>query len=201
MIARIGCVVLAAGEGRRMGGSGEKLLLPFRGKPLLQQAIDVAAASRAMSCSVVLGANETAVEQSVDTRRCVLLSNPRWKEGIAASISCGLAFHADDDACIFMVADQPFVQSLDLDRLIARFRLHRNAIVALRAGDVWGTPALFPREDFRALARLRGDFGAKRHAQRHVRRVQFITAASGDAFVDVDVPEDCERLRQPDERM
>jgi len=187
-------VILAAGAGRRFGQARNKLLTVVRGKPLVQHAIDAAAASHAMGCTVVTGANSTDILACVELRRCCAIENALWQEGIAASIRTGLACHRDDDACIFLVGDQPFVQSTDIDRLIAAFMHDRNAIVALQAAKVWGTPVLFPRRDFAALSRLRGDEGAKRYAARQEKRLRFVTAVSKDAFADVDSRADAKTM-------
>jgi molybdenum cofactor cytidylyltransferase len=193
---RVGCVVLAAGESRRFGPDTIKQLAPARGKPLAQRAIDTAAGSTSLTCTLVVGAHAQAIMDSVDARRCAVVENGDWREGIASSLRAGLAAHLADDACIFMVADQPFVNVADVDRLIAAHSGARHAIVALRAGDVWGTPMLFPREDFQGLLALHGDAGAKRYAQRHTGRLLFVDAASSDAFADVDTPAAYDRIVQ-----
>jgi molybdenum cofactor cytidylyltransferase len=192
--ARVGCVVLAAGGGTRFGADQPKQLLPIHGAPLLQHAIDAAARSHASTCTLVVGANAERVLEGVDSRRLCAIVNEEWKSGIASSIRAGLAMHANDDACIFMVGDQPFLAAADLDHLIERFTENRAQIVALRARSVWGSPVLFPRSDFAALANLRGDAGAKRHAGAHKERISFVPALDARAFVDVDAPEEYERL-------
>src|ERR1700680_107806 len=165
VISRAGCVIMAAGGSRRLGAHANKLLLAFRGRPLLQHAVDTASLSRAMNCTLVVGANAREVLESVDLRRCAVVENPKWREGIASSIRAGLTQHRDDEACIFMVADQPFIGVKDIDRLIAHHQASRDAIVALQARNVWGTPVLFPAHDFDALSNLHGDSGAKRFAE------------------------------------
>ncbi|MDQ6780618.1 MAG: nucleotidyltransferase family protein [Candidatus Eremiobacteraeota bacterium] len=198
---RVGCVILAAGAGRRFGAVHHKLAASFEGKPLLQHVVDSVCASRAMSCTLVCGANAAALLASVETRRCCVLCNPRWDDGIASSIRCGVAQHAHDDACVFVVADQPLVSAADIDGLIRVFAAQRDGIAALRASGVWGTPMLFPRSDFAALTRLRGDHGAKRYAQSQKKRLQFVQAVNEDVFADVDRPEDLARLTRRHRRL
>jgi len=202
VIARVGCVVLAAGEGRRFGRAQLKLLAPLAGKALVQHAIDAASTSQAMSCTLVVGAQAHEVLSGVDLRRCAVVHNPRWSEGIASSVRVGLAQHREDKACIFMVADQPHIRADDLNRLIAHHLAEREAIVALQAGEIWGTPVLFPARDFSALGRLRGDAGAKRLVQAQRSRLRFVPAVSSQAFADVDTAADYEQvLGQMEPRM
>lgn len=204
---RIGCVILAAGAGRRFGGA--KLLARFDGGPLLQTAIDAACGSAALTCTLVLGAHAAAVLSGVDARRCSVAFNDRWRSGMASSLRRGLREHLDDDACIIALGDQPFVTSADLDLLMStwtaqRLALDRGAsgrrkppIVALCAGDVWGSPVLFPRADFAALHRLMGDRGAKKYAASQNDRLAFAPGRDPRAFVDVDTAADLRRLISP----
>lgn len=188
---RVGCVVLAAGAGRRFGG--DKLIAPLRGRPVLQYAVDAACGAQTLSCTLVLGDGAARVLAAVEPRRCAVVMNRDWRSGIASSIRCGLRGHNEDDACIIMTGDTPFIASADLDRLIAAWGA-TSSIVALRAGDVWGAPVLFPRRDFAALRRLDGDVGAKRYAVKQRQRLVFVDASDPNAFADVDSQADLRRL-------
>ena len=147
-----------------------------------------------MSCTLVVGAGAEEVLKQIDVRRCAVVDNQGWPEGIASSIRAGLAQHRHDEACIFMVADQPFIGAADIDQLIVYHQGSRDAIIALQAGDVWGTPMLFSSHDFGPLSKLHGDSGAKRYAQHQLTRIRFVTAHSHDAFKDVDTIDDYRRL-------
>lgn len=189
----VACAILAAGASTRFGRNQNKLLANFRGRPLVQHAIDAACASKAIACVLVLGADAEAVEASAETRRCAIIRNSGWEEGIASSIRCALAHRRTDEATIFLVGDEPFVGAADIDALIDEHALRPKAIVALRAGRVWGTPALFPREDYRALMRLRGDHGAKTYAKQHPDRLRLVAARDPRAFVDIDTRADARK--------
>jgi molybdenum cofactor cytidylyltransferase len=194
MLARTGCIVLAAGEARRFGGRARKLLAPLGEKPLLQHAIDAACSSAALRCTLVLGAEWESIINAVDARRCAVIVNHEWREGIASSIRAGLSWHADDDACIFLVGDQPFITSADIDALLSAGARDPVAIIATRARAVWGSPVLFPRLDFPALKSLSGDRGAKRYAAAQKQRLSFVPARDPRLFADVDSPGDYARV-------
>jgi CTP:molybdopterin cytidylyltransferase MocA len=188
----VGCVILAAGASTRFR-NGDKLLANFGDKPLVQHAIDAACASRAVYCAIVVGADREAIKTETDMRRCAVIENEGWREGIASSIRCALRNRCDDNATIFVVGDEPFVTAGDIDALIGEHDNHPNAIVALRAGEVWGTPVLFPRTDYPALLKLRGDRGAKTFAKGQTNRVRFVSAANSRAFTDIDTEADLKR--------
>ena len=192
------CVILAAGASIRFGRN--KLLASFRGKPLLQYAIDAACGSSAVACLLVVGDDADAIENGVDMRRCALLENPGWPGGISTSIRCALRHRALDDGCVFLVGDEPFVTLADVDALITAFARRPSSIVALSKRGVWGTPVLFPKHDYAKLRRLRGDVGAKRYAKTQRRRVQLVEATDALAFADVDTPADLTRLSRVSKR-
>jgi molybdenum cofactor cytidylyltransferase len=191
---RVVAVVLAAGAGRRFGGG--KLVAALRGRPLLQSALDAACGARALACVLVIGAGGEQVIAAVDTRRCSVVVNRAWERGISSSIAQGLRAERGADACIFVLGDQPFVSAGDLDRLIAAWERRPDAIIALRNGDTWGAPMLFPRRDFARLRALTGDVGAKRYTQGQRGRLTFVDALDPAAFEDVDTRAALSRLNE-----
>jgi CTP:molybdopterin cytidylyltransferase MocA len=190
----VAAVILAAGAGERFGG--DKLTSMLRGRLLAQGAIDAASSSRAVACFLVVGAHAESLLAVVDPRRCAIVTNGRWREGIASSIRAGIAAAGSYDACIFLLGDQPYVAREDINALIREFELHPASIVALRAAGVWGAPVAFPRRDYAALAKLKGDVGAKSYAQSERRRLRFVRAADARAFEDVDTKADLHRANQ-----
>ena len=190
----IGCAVLAAGAGMRFGTAGSKLVAPLRGRPLVQYAIDAACGSSATRCSLILGAEARRVLDVVDARRAAIYYNEAWRSGLSSTVRTALHLHAKDDACILMLGDAPHVGAGELDTLIDAWLAHKRSIIALRSGDVWGAPILFPRADYAALRGLAGDKGAKGYALAHLKRVTFVDASSALAFADVDRQNDLKRL-------
>ena len=190
---RIACVVLAAGAGTRFGAPGEKLLARTRGASVLQHCVDAACASRATSCALVVGAGVDRVLAHVDVRRAAVFRNEQWSDGLSSSIRLAVAAYRDADACLFTLGDAPHVVAVDLDRLIERWCADPGAIAVLRTGRVWGAPAIFGRQDFPALARLRGDRGAKAIARKRAERLRFVEASDRRAFADVDRRRDLKR--------
>lgn len=80
-------VILAAGEGSRFGGPGEKLLAPVRGRPLLAWAIEPAREAGLDEVVVVSGAADLA---DVVPDGVTLLHNDEWWLGQATSLGVAL---------------------------------------------------------------------------------------------------------------
>ena len=153
-------VVLAAGEGRRFGGSKQIAILD--GKPLAQHAVDALAAASVDELLVITGHDAVTVEAALalpDTGR--FIRNPAYRDGQATSLAA--AFHevADDsEASVVLMADQPGITSDDVRALVQRFRATRKQIVRQRFTDGPG-PALLSREIYAEAGHLHGDVGAR----------------------------------------
>ena len=104
-------VVLAAGGGARFGGDGHKLLATFRGRPLVEWALE--AASVLDELIVVTGAVELPLPPGAHEVR-----NERWAEGQATSLQAGIAAAHGHDAVVVGLGDQPLVPA-EAWRLVA----------------------------------------------------------------------------------
>jgi CTP:molybdopterin cytidylyltransferase MocA len=104
-------IVLAAGGGSRFGGDGHKLLVPFRGKPLVQWALE--AASVLDELIVVTGAVELPLPAHAHEVR-----NARWAEGQATSLAAGIAAAHGHEAVVVGLGDQPLIPA-EAWRLVA----------------------------------------------------------------------------------
>jgi CTP:molybdopterin cytidylyltransferase MocA len=184
-------VVLAAGEGRRFGGT--KQLATVEGKPLAQHAIDTLAEADVDELLVVTGHDADAVEQTLtlpDGGRFV--RNPAFRDGQATSLAA--AFHEVDDdseATVVLMADQPGITARDVRALIERFRATRTQIVRLRFTEGPGA-ALLSREIYAEAGPLHGDVGARVLIASHPEWVEDVAIAR-PAPSDIDTRADLER--------
>ena len=184
-------VVLAAGEGRRFGGT--KQLVTVGGKPLAQHSIDALAEAGVDEMLVVTGHDADAVERMLtlpDGGRFV--RNPVFRDGQATSLAA--AFHEVDDdseASVVLMADQPGIGADDVRALIDRFRATRKQIVRLRFTDGPG-PALLSREIYAEAGHLHGDVGARVLIASHPEWVEDVAIAR-PVPSDVDTRADLER--------
>ena len=155
---KIGIVILAAGGSTRFGAS--KQLLKLEGRSLLRRAVDAAISPRCCNIVVVLGEDHRNSEDEISTLPVEIVVNNDWQSGISSSINLGLKKILDDEpelaAVIFMLCDQPFVNSDTISRLIDAYGSTQKPIVASRYDGTLGVPALFDREMFPELLDLQG---------------------------------------------
>jgi molybdenum cofactor cytidylyltransferase len=183
-------VVLAAGEGRRFGGT--KQLAELEGSPLLLHAVQALRDATVDEILVVTGHDAEAVEAVLpgDVR---VVRNDDFRSGQATSLAAAL--HSVDEhaeAAVVLMADQPGVTPDEIRSLVDRFRTGRSRIVRLRYSDGPG-PSLLSREIFAEAAHLHGDAGARVLIASHPEWVE-------DVPVERPAPKDVDRRGDLDSR-
>lgn len=152
-------VILAAGGSTRFADR-QKLLAPFRGRPLISWAVDAAVASGLDDVVVVAGGVQLPLPQGIRT-----VVNPNWSAGQATSLRAGLAACARHEAVVVGLGDQPLVLS-ESWRAVARssapiavatYRGRRRNPVRL-AREVWPLLPTTGDQGARVLMRTRPDF-------------------------------------------
>lgn len=118
----IAAVVLAAGEGRRMGGAA-KSLIRLQGVPLISRELVALSGAGVDEVVVVTGHASRAVEQQVQPFPVTLVHNESYAEGQAGSVRAGLAaLSGTFDAVFIMPSNQPLIAADDLTDLISVFK-------------------------------------------------------------------------------
>lgn len=185
---RLGAVLMASGFGRRFGEN--KLLYPVDGVPMAERAfraLPPALFDRAVvvsACPEVLALADAAGYQSV--------FNPGAAEGKSASVRLGLARLTDMDGALFAVCDQPWLRRESVERLLAGFTAHPDAICALSFAGRRGNPMVFPRALFPELLALTGEQGGGAVLRAHPQLLRLTEAASEQELRDVDTRGDLE---------
>ncbi len=188
-----GLIILAAGESKRLGKPKQNLV--FRGKTLLQIAVEAGIKSACKPVIVVLGANGDQINKDFQSEKIKVVHNPDWGEGMASSIRSGISELKNDkdvDSASIMLCDQPFVNASLLDDLAAKQGETGKPIVACAYNNTVGVPVLFGRSLFGELLLLQGHQGAKNILKNHEDVIVSIPFKMGG--IDVDTLEDYERL-------
>ena len=129
---RVAAIVLAAGQGRRMGGPN-KLAATIRGRPLVRIAAEAAVASRATPVVVVTGHEPEKVRAALDGLDVSFVHNPDHADGLSTSLRRGIAALPDDvDGAVVLLADMPGVDATVVDRLISAFDPASGTLIVCR---------------------------------------------------------------------
>lgn len=189
-------VILAAGEGTRMGGA-VKQTLPFNGKTVLEQTIDNATASLLQQIFVVIGYRADLIEPLLSGRDVTVVNNSDYLKGQSSSLKAGLrALPEGVDAALFLLGDQPLVAPQTINRIENGFKRSQSPIVLPVYKGVRGNPVLFSRETFSHLLSLDGDSGGRTLFREYDGRLLELEVDDPHILFDLDTLEDyCELLR------
>jgi CTP:molybdopterin cytidylyltransferase MocA len=169
-VSRVGALVLAAGAGRRFGGT--KQLAPLDGRPLLEHALRAVEALTPRV--VVLGHAAEQVRVSVDLHGARPVFCEQWEEGQAASLRAGVAALGDVDAAVIALGDMPGVTPAAVAAVVAAWDGEADAVRATYEGAP-GHPILLARTLLDRAGELRGDVGFRPLLE----RARVLTAEAG----------------------
>jgi len=204
-MSRVAGILLAAGEGSRLGRP--KALVELGGQTLAERGVAMLREGGADPVLVVTGAAPLRMA-TIHT-----VYNPEWRSGMGSSLAAGLrALGAETDglgagpdgldrepdpgsgAAVIALADQPLVGAEAVRRLIAAYR--RGAAVAVACyGGQPRNPVLIAREHWPAVLELAtGDTGARPFLRAHPELVTLVECGDTGSPDDIDTPADLERL-------
>ena len=194
---RIGAVLLAAGEGARMGGVA-KSLIRLQGVPLINRHLIALSGAGVDEVVVVTGHERAAVESQVQSFPITLAYNPDYAQGQQSSVRAGLsALNGEFDAIFIVLADQPLIGSGDLTELIGAFKKRPagNVLVPVVHGRR-GNPILL---DAVARARILASdirLGCRNLIESQPELVHVHVSANTRFVTDLDTLEDVRQLAQ-----
>ncbi len=187
-------VLLAAGLSRRFGGN--KLLADICGTPIVRASASVAA-SAGLPLAVVTGHDRSSVLRALEGVDFVEVMNPAYESGLSSSVRAAIAeLREQADALEFAPADMPLIPP-SVPRLLAEIREDSGApLVAPTYRGARGHPVLLGAELYDdALAHLSGDQGLSGLLSSRKELALEVEVDSPGVILDVDSPEDLERVR------
>lgn len=202
-------IVLAAGESARFGRP--KQLLDWKGQPFVRAVAQTALKAGLSPVIVVTGANAEGVEAAVEGLDVVIARNEGWQSGQGSSIRAGVLALSDAPlpasyplplftrregkqcgGAVFLLADQPQITTSIIHALMEKHAEGLYPIVAPMVMDRRANPVLFDRATFPDLLTIEGDSGGR--AIFHKRRVEYLPWHDDLLLLDVDTPEQYQRL-------
>jgi CTP:molybdopterin cytidylyltransferase MocA len=204
VVQRVAGVLLAAGEGSRLGQP--KALVRLGGLTLAERGVATLRDGGADPVLVVTG------EAPVLLDDAHTVYNPDWRTGMGSSVRAALRFLADAagpqtvtlvpsrpfgggvGAVVIALADQPLVGAGAVRRLIGSFGQGASLAVASYGGK-GRNPVLIAREHWAGVeAAAVGDAGARAFIRAHPELVTLVECGDTGAPDDIDTPEDLARV-------
>ena len=181
---------MASGFSKRFG-ERNKLLFPFRGKPLARYTLELATGMGFSGGIFFVAASCDVAALTVDLKTVSVLKNPSPEKGLRESIRIGL-LAADAEYYLFLPCDQPFLDAATVKRILdAR---SPACIVEPRYKGRPGNPCLF-HADFRGeLLSLKDGETPRLVKERHRGALRGVEVSNPLALEDIDDEEMLERL-------
>ena len=191
----IACIILAAGQSRRMGRVN-KLLAAIDGKPMVRWAAEAALASAAAPVIVVLGHEADKVRAALKDLEVTFVENPDYAQGIAGSVKRGIAaVPTGADGAVVCLGDMPRITARQIDRLIAAYNPVEGRALCI---PTWrgkrGNPVLIGKRFFAEMQALTGDVGARPLISQYPELTCEVAMEDDAVLVDIDTPQALEGL-------
>jgi CTP:molybdopterin cytidylyltransferase MocA len=194
---RIGAVLLAAGQGVRMGGVA-KPLIRLQGVPLINRQLIALSGAGVDEVVVVTGYAREAVEAQVQCFPVTLAHNANFALGQQSSVRLGLsALSGNFDLVLMVLADQPLIGAADLTELIAAFkkRPHGNMVVPVVNGQR-GNPVLIDDQARAQVLASEANLGCRNLIDRNPELVYSYETSNTRFITDLDTLDDMAQLAQ-----
>lgn len=185
--SRVSAILLAAGRSLRIGGGRDKLLLPYRGRTLLEHAVGLL--DSLPFYEKILVTTSERLKNIYLPAWIITTINPRPAAGQGESLRLGVS-EAAGAYYLFLVADQPLLTSAELTRLIFFARDNPGKIVYSSVRGAPASPSMFPSRYRRELLEISGDTGGRAVRMAHPEVCLAREAEDPEAFRDVDSWED-----------
>ena len=125
---KIGAVVLAAGLSSRMGV--QKLLLPWKGKTVIETVVDTLIHSKITEIVVVTGRDAEHIASVLKSKPVQVIYNPDFADGnMVTSLRTGLkALRERVDAILMVLADQPQMMGTTVKLLVDEWNQNPDSL-------------------------------------------------------------------------
>jgi molybdenum cofactor cytidylyltransferase len=199
----ISAIVLAAGKSERMGSP--KALLPISGRTFLENILDAISHTSIEETVVVVGHHRREIEAAIKLPRAErkrdsaqpqkLIFNADYEKGMITSFQTGIRALSWDTAGAFLfLVDHPLVEPATIEAMIANLAPDRIVLPTFEGRR--GHPVLFSLEVLEEILALPSSEGANIVVRKNPDRIVEVPVNTPGILVDIDTPEQFERLRK-----
>ena len=192
-------IILAAGASTRFGLP--KQLLRLKDRCLIEWVLDAALDSKLSKIILVLGYAHQKIQQTLGKKlrhaKLQIEVNPHYQKGQSHSLQVGLSPVINTfPAVMFLLADQPLVDAATINFLLEQFWSADKDICVPTFHRKRGNPSIFSQKLYKQVMEIKGDVGARQIIKTHPERLLEIEINNPLIFLDVDTPEDFEKIKK-----
>ncbi|MFZ9733601.1 MAG: dihydrofolate reductase [Burkholderiaceae bacterium] len=193
----VAAVILAAGQGSRMGNR-PKSLIAVNDQPLILRLLATLRASGIDQISVVLGYYADEIAAVLSDSDLTILRNPQPERGQASSQKIGLgSIPHEAKAVMVVLADQPYLEKEDLQQLLSAFekRPPGTQLVFPSVCGIPGNPVMMTADLARFFAQQDPPVEGRRWRAENPQACLAFESNSRHFIEDLDTPEDLAALQ------
>ena len=186
----LNAIIMASGFSNRMGTN--KLLLPYKGKAMIEHILD-----KVKACdfySTILVAQDHEIIDIGKKRGMKVTHNKKAEKGQSESIKLGIVNSPDAMGYAFFTADQPLIDIETIKLLMDSFYKEKDSIILPIFKGKRGTPVIFPKRFKDDLLALEGDTGGRNIINENMDAVKFIEVKKECVLWDIDTQEEYRNL-------
>jgi CTP:molybdopterin cytidylyltransferase MocA len=194
---RIGAVLLAAGQGSRLGNQ-PKALLELQGVPLINRHLIALSGAGVDEVVVVTGFYHEQVEPLVEQFPVQIVRNLNPGAGQPSSVRLGIETLGDKfDAVIMVLCDQPLVSANDITTLIAAFKKRLfGEIVIPQVNGTRGNPIVLSGAAIAQILAEDQNMYCRKFIDEHPEQVSYFESDNQHYVTDIDTQADIEKFEQ-----
>ena len=190
-------VVLAAGMSKRYGRN--KLLERINDRTIIRKVVEESVKSKADEVVVVVGFEAEKIINEIKDLPVTPVYNENYMEGMSSSVKVGTrkAMELNANAVMILPADNLLIKSKTIDRVIDAYYKTKGLIVVPRFKGKRGHPILFDKKLFDEILMISEETqGLKYVVRKYSDKIVDVEVGSPEIYIDIDMPEDLEKLRK-----
>ncbi len=188
-------IILAAGEGKRMGKV--KLTLPLGDKQLIEWVLQAVKLAPLDKYFLVVRPEDKEIIKIGESWGAEIVLNPEYRSGMSSSIRKALYQISSEELEGFFVilGDQPFINPSLLYKMLRTFTLGKKEMVVPFYKERQGNPVFFDVYWKDELMKLSGDMGGRALIKAHPERIKRFKISDESILLDIDREEDYEKIK------
>lgn len=193
---RIGAVVLAAGQSKRMGQP--KMVMPWGEQTVIEQVISSLLAAQVAEVVVVTGGAREKVEAVLAGSPVRLVHNPHFEQSeMLVSLQYGMRALAEGEcqALLVVLGDQPSVSAEVITEVTGAYKRSHAGLVVPSYQNRRGHPWLVDRRLWNEILNMPPQKTMRDFLNTHAGEIEYVLVATAGILKDLDTPEDYDRFK------
>ena len=184
-------IILASGFSNRMGHN--KLLIEVDGIKVIERVINACKKSLVDEIILIYRVEELKVLGEMHGIKTIF--NPNAHLGQSAAVILGVENSKDLNAFMFIVGDQPYLDTNVINRTIEEYKKDINRIVVPYYNQKFGMPIIFPNCYKVDLLKVKGDKGGREIIDNNINLVSKVYFDNELLGIDIDTIDDLVKIQ------